>query len=106
VIETVGRGEIHIEEPGLKTIVRAAIGSGHLSTATAAAPADVFIIAVPTPITPDKHADMAFVVGAAEAVVPHLRPGNLVILESTSPPGTCAELVRPILDGPLSGPLS
>ena len=98
VIETVGRGEIHIEEPGLKTIVRAAIGSGHLSTATAAAPADVFIIAVPTPITADKHADMAFVVGAAEAVVPHLRSGNLVILESTSPPGTCAELVRPILE--------
>ena len=98
VVETVGRGEIHIEEPGLKTVVRAATGSGHLSTATAAAPADVFIIAVPTPITPEKRADMAFVVGAAETVVPHLRRGNLVILESTSPPGTCAELVRPILE--------
>lgn len=98
VVDTVGRGGIHIEEPGLKTVVRAAIGSGHLRTAAAAAPAGVFIIAVPTPITPDKRADMACVVGAVEAIVPHLRPGNLVILESTSPPGTCAGLVRPILE--------
>ncbi len=98
VVDTVGRGDIHIEEPGLKMIVHAAIGSGRLRTAVAAGPADVFIIAVPTPITPDKHADMACVVGAAEAIVPHLRAGNLVILESTSPPGTCADLVRPILE--------
>ena len=98
VVDTVGGGGIHIEEPGLKLIVQAAIGSGRLRTAAAAEPANTFIIAVPTPITPDKHADMRCVVDAAEAIVPHLRRGNLVILESTSPPGTCAELVKPILE--------
>jgi UDP-N-acetyl-D-mannosaminuronic acid dehydrogenase len=59
--------------------------------------ADVFIIAVPTPLREDKTADMSYVVRAAESVLPHLRPGNLVILESTSPPGTCRDLLAPIL---------
>ena len=98
VVETVGRGEIHIEEPGLEAVVRDAVASGRLSTAGMPAPAGVFIIAVPTPITADKRADMSCVESAAEAIVPHLRPGALVILESTSPPGTCADLLVPVLE--------
>jgi UDP-N-acetyl-D-mannosaminuronic acid dehydrogenase len=98
VVETVNAGNIHIEEPGLHTVVLAAIQSGNLRAAEEPEPADVFIIAVPTPLTPEKRADMRFVVRAAESIVPHLRPGNLVILESTSPPGTCLTLLQPILE--------
>jgi UDP-N-acetyl-D-mannosaminuronic acid dehydrogenase len=53
---------------------------------------------VPTPFNPDKTADMRAVTSAAEAIVPHLAPGNLVVLESTSPPMTTLNLVKPILE--------
>lgn len=99
VVDTVNSGNIHIEEPGLQTVVRAAIQSGNLRAATQPARADVFILAVPTPlIERTKTADMHYVKEAAEAIVPHLSPDNLVILESTSPPGTCRNLVAPILE--------
>lgn len=98
VVETVNSGNIHIEEPGLHTVVRAAIGSGNLSAAMDPGPADVFFIAVPTPMSEDKKADMSYVRDATEAIVPHLAKGNLVILESTSPPGTCRGLIKPILE--------
>ncbi len=98
VVDTVNEGKIHIEEPGLHTVVYAAIQSGNLRAALSPEPADVFIIAVPTPLTEDKKADMSFVAGAAKTIVPHLRKGALVILESTSPPGTCRDLLKPIID--------
>ena len=98
VVETLRAGGLHIKEPGLRTLVQAAIASGHLVISDQAEPADVFIIAVPTPFYDDKRADMRFVVSAAEAIVPHLRPGNLVVLESTSPPRTTLDIVAPILE--------
>lgn len=97
VINMLGKGKPHIKEPGLKTIVEAAIKSGNLTPTTKPEEADVFIIAVPTPLTEDKRADMGFVRAATESIVPYLRKGNLVILESTSPPGTTKELIVPIL---------
>ncbi len=98
VVATVSSGHIHIEEPGLATVVQAAIHSGKLRAAYDPEPADIHIIAVPTPLTKQKTADMTYVRRAAETLVPHLRAGTLVILESTSPPGTCRDLVRPILE--------
>lgn len=98
VVETVNSGNIHIEEPGLHTVVRAATRSGNLRAALVPEPADAFILAVPTPLLEDKRADMRYVCDAAEAIVPVLRPGCLVILESTSPPGTSRDLLRPILE--------
>ncbi len=98
VVDTVNAGNIHIEEPGLHTVVRAAIGSGNLRASHEPEIADVYIIAVPTPLTARKTADMTYVTRAAESIVPLLRPGALVILESTSPPGTCRGLLRPILE--------
>ncbi len=98
VVETVNNGGIHIEEPGLQTLVRAATGSGNLRAAQAPEGADVFILALPTPLTSDKRADMTFVTRATESIVPCLSKGSLVILESTSPPGTCRCLIRPLLE--------
>jgi len=98
VIDTLNKGGIHIDEPGLSTVVRAALHSGNLTISTALQPCDVFIIAVPTPITRDKKADLSFVKQAAEAVAGVLKTGDLVVLEATSPPRTTIDLVQPILE--------
>jgi UDP-N-acetyl-D-mannosaminuronic acid dehydrogenase len=108
VIDTLRGGGIHIHEPGLGELVGEAIRSGRLAFAEAPAEADAFIIAVPTPFHHDKNgthdgqeyklADMRAVISATEAVLPCLRPGNLVVLESTSPPRTTVDLVAPILE--------
>jgi UDP-N-acetyl-D-mannosaminuronic acid dehydrogenase len=108
VVETLKRGEIHIHEPGLREVVQKALKSGNLTVAAQPEEADAFLIAVPTPFHEDKFAehegkryklaDMGAVRAATEAIVPYLRKGNLVILESTSPPRTTLELVQPILE--------
>jgi UDP-N-acetyl-D-mannosaminuronic acid dehydrogenase len=99
VVELLRNGSLHIHEPGLRTLVQAALGSGNLVISDTPERADAFIIAVPTPFFADKRADMRFVEAAAESIKPHLRQGNLVVLESTSPPRTTLDLVAPILEG-------
>ncbi len=59
---------------------------------------DAILICVPTPLTPQREPDMSFVRGTLEAIVERLRPGQLVVLESTTYPGTTEELGREILD--------
>jgi UDP-N-acetyl-D-mannosaminuronic acid dehydrogenase len=98
VITTLRNGGLHIHEPGLRTLVQAAIGSGRLVVSEKPEPADAFIIAVPTPFYDDKRADMRAVTAAAQAIVPVLKRGDLVVLESTSPPRTTVDLVAPILE--------
>jgi UDP-N-acetyl-D-mannosaminuronic acid dehydrogenase len=101
VVNLLRQGEIHIEEPGLATVVKAAIASHNLSIDDKPAPADVFIIAVPTPYHHSDggipKADLSYVEAALQSILPHLRAGNLVILESTSPPGTTRDLVVPMI---------
>ena len=108
IIETLNKGEIHIHEPGLREAVQNAIRSGNFRASTKPEEADAFIVAVPTPFQQDrfgkyqgvtyKLADMRAVTSATESIVPHLRKGNLVVLESTSPPRTTIDLVAPILE--------
>ena len=98
VIDTLKNGQIHIHEPGLRTLVQAAVNSGNLVVRPMPEPADAFIIAVPTPFFEDKKADMRAVISAAEMIKPHLQRGNLVVLESTSPPRTTTDLIQPILE--------
>lgn len=115
VVDLLSNGEVHVKEPGLKTLVEAAVKSGKLRVAREAETADVFIIAVPTPLnrgpesasapgsggpageTALPRADLSFVRSAVESVVPHLRAGNLVVLESTVSPRTVVDLLIPIL---------
>lgn len=98
VVATLRNGGLHLYEPGLRTLVQAALGSGNLVISGQPEMADAFIIAVPTPFYDDKRADLSYVRSAAEAIVPYLRPGNLVVLESTSPPLTTRDVVAPILE--------
>ncbi len=98
VIDSLQRGELHIIEAGLQPLMLEAINTGFLSFSQKVSAADAFIIAVPTPFKEGKLADMKFVVSAAESILPHLNKGNLVVLESTSPPRTTVDLVAPILE--------
>ena len=98
IVAGLNNGEVHLFEPGLRTLVQAALRSGNLVVKYEPEAADAFIIAVPTPFKEDKKADLDFVISAAESIVPHLRKGNLVILESTSPPRTTVDIVAPILE--------
>jgi UDP-N-acetyl-D-glucosamine dehydrogenase len=59
---------------------------------------DVIVICVPTPLTANREPDLSFIVGTAEAMVPHMREGQLVILESTTFPGTTLEVLLPMLE--------
>ncbi len=108
IVETLKAGRLHIHEPGLGEALEKALAGGNLSLSLRPAPADVFLIAVPTPFFEHetgqfngqayKKADMRAVAAATESIVPHLRQGNLVVLESTSPPRTTVELLVPILE--------
>jgi UDP-N-acetyl-D-mannosaminuronic acid dehydrogenase len=98
VVNALNQGKIIIEEPYLDIMVQAAVTSGNLVAKTEPQEADVFIICVPTPITDDKKADMSYVKAATESILPYVRKGNIVILESTSPTGTTKDLVCPILE--------
>lgn len=98
IVQGLNNGQVHLFEPGLRTLVQAALQSGNLVVRRQPQAADAFIIAVPTPFLEDKRADLSFVTAAAESIVPHLKPGNLVILESTSPPRTTVDIVAPILE--------
>ena len=95
VVQTINQGRIHIEEPDLDILVRSAVNSGQLKAANEPQPADVFILCVPTPICPDHSPDLSYVEKAARAIRPHVRAGNLVVLESTSPPRTTEKIVVP-----------
>jgi UDP-N-acetyl-D-mannosaminuronic acid dehydrogenase len=98
IIELLQAEQLHIFEPGLRGLFLDAVKSQRLTVSTEVVPSDAFIIAVPTPFYEDKRADMRAVVAATESIVPHLKPGNLVILESTSPPRTTTDIVAPILE--------
>lgn len=96
VVETINQGRIHIEEPDLDILVRSAVGSGQLKAATEPVAADVFILCVPTPITDDHRPDLSYVQQAAEMIRPYVKAGNLIVLESTSPPQTTRDIVVPV----------
>lgn len=98
VVEAVNKGETHFAEPGLPEEVTNAHQSGRLRAVGTPEPADIFIIAVPTPVdTQAKTADMSYVRAAAKSIAPVLTPENLVILESTSPMGATEADVRDVI---------
>jgi UDP-N-acetyl-D-mannosaminuronic acid dehydrogenase len=92
VVDTVNEGRVHIEEVDLHGLVQGVVDRGRLRAATKPQPADTFVIAVPTPIRENNAPDISYVLTAARAIAPVLAPGNLLILESTSPVGTTEQV--------------
>lgn len=97
-VRDIGEGTLHIEEPGLKEALDNAMKEDRLTVSTDAQPAKNFLIAVPTPLKEDKSADVSNIWAAAQAIAPVLTLGDLVILESTSPPGTTKALRNYLAD--------
>lgn len=99
-VDMLNSGQIHIEEPGLQQALEKAIDSGNFTASLEPQPADVFIIAVPTPNNDDqfKSADLSYVLQATDNVIPFLKKGNVVIVESTIAPRTMDDFVKPKLE--------
>lgn len=97
VVEALRHGRTCLKEEGLSRLIRSVVRSKRLVAATGPGPAQVYIICVPTPTLPDHRVDLHAVESATRSILPHLRRGNLVILESTSPVGTTRNLVGGIL---------
>ncbi|MDQ1006959.1 UDP-N-acetyl-D-mannosaminuronic acid dehydrogenase [Streptomyces sp. V4I23] len=93
-VDLINAGRAPFVEPDLAVAVSGAVAMGRLRATKAPEPADAFIIAVPTPLCEDNTADLSHVKSAAVSVAEHLKAGDLVVLESTSPPGTTVELSR------------
>jgi UDP-N-acetyl-D-glucosamine dehydrogenase len=99
-VESIGRGESyikHIPSAPLKELT----SKGKLKATTDFAKAremDCIIICVPTPLTASREPDMSYIVKTGEALSPHVRPGQLFILESTTYPGTTDEVLKPLLE--------
>jgi UDP-N-acetyl-D-mannosaminuronic acid dehydrogenase len=100
VVDTINKGEIHIVEPDLDTFVKTAVESGKLRADTKPTEADVFIIAVPTPFHKSENGipmpNIDYVISATKSIAHHVKEGNIIILESTSPVGT-TEKVEEVL---------
>lgn len=88
VIDSLNRGQTHVAECGLDALVRSNVEVGRLSAALVPSAADVFLIAVPTPLKENHKPDLGCVEQASLTIAPYLVPGNTIILESTSPVGT------------------
>ena len=87
-VGTINSGASPFDEPGLDSLVAEVVASGALSARGEPAPADAFVIAVPTPIREDRSPDLSYVRAAVDNLAPVLGKGNLVVLESTCPVGT------------------
>jgi UDP-N-acetyl-D-mannosaminuronic acid dehydrogenase len=90
--EIINSGRAHIIEPDLDILVRAAVETRRLAAHPAPVAADIFVLCVPTPVAADHSPDLSYVQAAARSLGPVLRPNNLVIVESTIPPGTTEEI--------------
>ena len=94
IVSVVNNGQVHIVEPDLDMLVQAAVSGGKLRATLNAEPADVFIIAVPTPFKDDHEPELKFIESATATIAPLLKKGDLVVLESTSPVGTTEQICR------------
>ncbi len=92
VIDTINAGQIHIVEPELDEVVRSVVANGRLRATLAAETAEAFMIAVPTPVRDGRTPDVSYIEAACRTIAPVLAPGNLVVLESTSPVGTTRQV--------------
>lgn len=105
VVEQTNAGHLHIIEPGMEDMLKDVITSGQLHASTTPEESDAYFMVVPTPFKGNHEPDVSYVEAATRAVIPYLKPGDLYVIESTSPIGTTekmAEIIfteRPELKG-------
>ncbi|MCH8571312.1 UDP-N-acetyl-D-mannosamine dehydrogenase [Nesterenkonia sp. AY15] len=96
-VTAVNNGEVPFVEPGLREVLERAVNSGTLTASTQTPVADAYIVAVPTPFTATHSADLSYIESAADGIAAKLSGGELIILESTSPPGATEHMAARIL---------
>ncbi|AXK46196.1 UDP-N-acetyl-D-mannosamine dehydrogenase [Brachybacterium saurashtrense] len=97
-VEAINAGTVPFVEEGLETVVAGAVAQGKLSAQTETPEADVYIVSVPTPFKGDHDADLSYIEAAAKGIAPKLTGGELVVLESTAPPGATERMADVILE--------
>lgn len=98
-VESINKGEVPFVEPGFDELLKDVVERGLLTARFDQVEADAYIVCVPTPFKGDNHeVDTKFINSAVDAMAPHLRPGALVVLESTSPPGTTRNMAEYIIE--------
>jgi len=97
IINKLSKGELHIEEPDLEEIFLKALNAKKLRVSNKIEECDIYIIAVPTPLNKNNKAELGYVASASEMIKSFIKKGDLVILESTSPPGTTRNIVGKII---------
>lgn len=100
VVDKLNRGEVHIEEPELEKVVKEAVNTEMLRASPTPEVADVFIIAVPTPNQKDEHksCDLTGVLTAVKKIIPYIKKGNILIVESTIAPRSMDDYVKPLVE--------
>jgi UDP-N-acetyl-D-mannosaminuronic acid dehydrogenase len=99
IVNAINEGVLNLAEEDIKRVFQEPQVKKNLRAQKTPCEADVFIISVPTPLDEKKRiADLSQVIAAVESILPHLRKGNLVIIESTVPPLTCRETIAPLLE--------
>ncbi len=100
IVDTINSGKIHIEEPGLEEVVRKTVSNGCFRASLNPEPADVFIIAVPTPNKDDQYlsCDLTYVESAVNTIIPFLQKENVVIVESTIAPRSMEDYIKPLFE--------
>lgn len=100
VVDLLNQGHIHIEEPGLEDVIKECVRSGNFRAAIKPEEADAYIISVPTPNHDDEFlsCDLTYVLEGVKSIVPYLKKGNTIIVESTIAPKSMDDHVKPILE--------
>lgn len=99
VVDKTNAGHLHIIEPGLEDLLKEVVAAGQLHAKTQPEKSDAFFIVVPTPFRGGNHEpDISYVEAATRSVIPFLEPGNLFVIESTSPVGTTDKMAKIIFE--------
>ena len=99
IVDKLNQGIAHIEEPGITEAIENAVKKGHYHASLKPEEADTFIITVPTPyVKEDLSCDLSYVISACQSILPVLKKGNVVIIESTIAPMSTDEIIKPIFE--------
>ena len=94
IVDIINQGKTHIVEPELDVLVHKAVKDNYLKAVIKPEKADVFVVAVPTPVKDNYKPDLSYIKSAAKTIATVLEKGNLIILESTSPVGTTEKMME------------
>ncbi|TRX61931.1 UDP-N-acetyl-D-mannosamine dehydrogenase [Corynebacterium hiratae] len=97
-VDSINAGTVPFFEPGFGELLARVVEDGTLSAQTEQIDADAYIVCVPTPFREDHSVDIKYIRAASEALAPYLKPGALVVLESTSPPGTTEDMAKHLIE--------